>query len=102
MHPQEIHRLKTAAAHVVQEAFSQEALHRGNRSVEEWCNAEIQAVLKAARRFALEHGLKEPALDDVARSERSARGHCDYSSKWALYVAEDLLKTVQGPRGNHG
>lgn len=94
---QRAHKLKMAAVEVIEHAFRQEAQHRRERMVEEWHQAEVNAVLNAAQDFALQHGLRAPSREDVVAVERLAYGHCDYAAKWALYVAE---KTV--PRAGAG
>ena len=60
---------------------------RAQRTVAEWCEAELLAVHEAACRFAEKHGQTPPTREQVARAEVSARGHTDCGSKWAHGVA---------------
>lgn len=69
------------------DTFQTEATKRAQRTLAEWCEAELLAVHEAACRYAAHHGLAAPTLEQVARAEVSARGHTDYGSKWALGVA---------------
>ena len=74
------------------DAFQAEALHRKGRDVEEWIRLELEAVHRAACSYAADHGLKPPPMEEVAVAERIARGSADYGSKWAILVAEKMVK----------
>lgn len=87
----EQHRLKLAATDAIQSALCQEAKRRKGRAFEEWSTAEADAVWQAAHDFAQQNLLRVPPLDEVVQVEKLARGHCDYSAKWALYVAEKMF-----------
>ena len=85
-------RPRQAPASVLYDAFQAEALHRKRRDVEEWIRLELEAVHRAACSYAAEHGLKPPPMEEVAVAERIARGSADYGSKWAILVAEKMVK----------
>jgi hypothetical protein len=67
-----------------------EAKHRDRRTVKEWMHAEQQAVLRAARTYAVHHGLRLPTIEDVIRADDLAMGHVDYAAKLAYAVAERM------------
>ena len=85
-------RPRQAPASVLYDAFQAEALHRKGRDVEEWIRLELEAVHRAAWSYAADHGLKPPPMEEVAVAERIARGSADYGSKWAILVAEKMVK----------
>lgn len=85
-------RPRQAPASVLYDAFQAEALHRKGRDAEEWIRLELEAVHRAACSYAAMHGLVSPSMEDVAAAERIARGSVDYGSKWALMVAEKMVK----------
>ncbi len=85
-------RPRQAPASVLYDAFQAEALHRKGRDVEEWIRLELEAVHRAACSYAADHGLKPPPMEEVAVAERIARGSADYGSKWAILVAEKMVK----------
>ena len=85
-------RPRQAPASVLYDAFLAEALHRKGRDVEEWIRLELEAVHRAACSYAADHGLKPPPMEEVAVAERIARGSADYGSKWAILVAEKMVK----------
>lgn len=87
----EQHRLKLIATDSIKGALCQEAQKRKGRDFVEWSEAEAKAVWQAARDFAQQHGLRAPLLAEVVQVEKSAMGHSDYGSKWALYVAEKMF-----------
>lgn len=68
-------------------AFQQEAKKRKGRDVEEWIQAERDAVHAAACEYARHHDLHEPTLEEVAAAERYAVGSADYGAKWVYQVA---------------
>lgn len=91
MRPNQVfHIQKEATAHILS-AFSLEAQHRKGRTFEEWHRKEAEAVQRAASEMAEKHGLRAPTLEEVFKVERSAAGHSDYASKWALYAFELTL-----------
>jgi len=74
----------------IQDMFEKEAQHRSKRTIEEWKNKEIQAVLEQVNlerrllgKLPVDKTYVEMASDD-------ARGSIDYSSKFA-YQAEKLV-----------
>lgn len=85
------YQLTTSGIDALHAALTAEAALRRGRSFEEWSMAEAQAVWNAARDFAQQHDLRVPLLAEVVRVERQACGHCDYGSKWALYVVQLML-----------
>ena len=85
-------RPRQAPASVLYDAFQAEALHRKGRDVEEWIRLELEAVHRAACRYAAEHGVVSPSMEEVAAAERIARGSVDYGSKWALMVAHKMIE----------
>lgn len=95
---QRAHRLKLEAMEVIESAFREEAQLRKGRSVEEWRRAELEAVWAAGLGFAQARGFPIVPIDEVAAVERMAAGHCDYGSKWALYVAEKIVPRVGAQR----
>jgi hypothetical protein len=54
----------------------------------EWVVYERQMMQCAVNQVRVERGMAPVTEDDVARVERQALGHCDYSRKFALYCAE--------------
>jgi hypothetical protein len=95
---QRAHRLKLEAMGAIESAFRNEAQLRKERSVEEWRRAELEAVWGAGLDFARARGFPIVPIDEVAAVERMAAGHCDYGSKWALYVAEKIVPRVGAQR----
>jgi hypothetical protein len=53
-----------------------------------WIEHEREAITQAANMWALARGLPTVTVDQVEQVEQRAVGHCDYSSKFALYVCE--------------
>ncbi|MDY0748992.1 hypothetical protein SNE35_31125 [Paucibacter sp. R3-3] len=86
MNPLTRYRLMETGIQTLKTVLVEEAAKRPGRTVEQWTTAEVNAMWAAARDFAEQHGLRVPLLADVVRVERQACGHCDYGSKWALYV----------------
>jgi len=60
--------------------------HRSN--LDGWVERERLAVIIAANKWALAHGLNTVTVEQVEAIEHLAIGHVDYASKLALYVAE--------------
>jgi len=79
-------------ARAIYDAFQAEAAHRAKRTVDEWLEKEPQAVWRAARDYAQQHGLRVPTLDEVKRAESLAAGHTDYGAKWAYRVEQYLTQ----------
>lgn len=75
-------------ARSIYNAFQDEASKRKGRTVEEWTEAEREAVFNASIRQARIMKLQAPSLEDVIRAEQYARGSVDYGAKWAYGVAE--------------
>ncbi|UQS88779.1 hypothetical protein M5C90_24815 [Pseudomonas chlororaphis subsp. piscium] len=88
----------TEPARTLYEAFQAEAAKRAGRAVEQWLASERDAVWKAARDYAQQHGLQVPTLEAVQRAEQSACGHVDYGAQWAYGVA----RAIRGPKPPHG
>jgi hypothetical protein len=80
-------------ARSIYDAFVAESGKRRGRSLETWIEAERQAVWRAAQAGADHCGLTAPSVEQVLAAERLARGHVDYGSKWAIYVAEAMKGT---------
>ena len=85
-------RPRQAPASVLYDAIRAEARHRKSRDVEEWIRLELEAVHRASCSYAAEHGFVSPSMEEVAAAERIARGSADYGSKWAILVAEKMVK----------
>lgn len=75
----------------IYDAFQAEAALRSGRKLDEWLEAERQAVWRAARDYAQQQGLRVPTIDEIKRAENYAAGSVDYGAKWA-YQIERLLK----------
>ena len=82
----DIFRPHTHPARHIYDAFQVEAANRNGREFEEWVVAERNAVFLAATRYATEHKLTVPTMEDVERMENAALG-ADYGSKWAIKLA---------------
>lgn len=93
----DIFRPHTEPARTLYDAFQEEAAKRKGRSVEEWLDAEMQAVWAAARDYAQQHGLRVVRLSEVADARSSASGHVDYGAKWAYGIAERMKIRPGGP-----
>lgn len=78
----------------IYDAFQAESEKRSGRRLEEWLEAEVQAVWRAARDYAQANNMRVPTLQEVQHAERSAYGHSDYAKKWALYVSECMRKEM--------
>jgi hypothetical protein len=79
-------------ASIIYDAFHKEASKRGKKLCDEWIVAEREAVWEAARNYAQQHALTVPTMDQIKKAENQAVGHTDYALKWALGVAELLVK----------
>lgn len=79
----------------IYDAFVAESDRRQGRPLQEWIQAERDAVLTAAVGIAQRMSLRTPTLEDVERAERSAQGHTDYGAKWAYRVAE-VMTSITG------
>jgi spore germination protein GerM len=86
----DVFRPSREPAKTIYDAFQKEAENRTSREFEDWTEAETQAVHKAACKYAEEHGLPIPTIEDVRDAEISASGHIDYAAKWAYRVAEKM------------
>ena len=53
-----------------------------------WCEYEREVMLGEVNKLREKKGLPLIGPLDIARVESMAMGHCDYSSKFALYCAE--------------
>jgi hypothetical protein len=72
----------------VLEALNTECRMRPKAKGLEWIDNERLAVTVAANKWATAHGYRTVTVDDVERVEGMAVGHYDYTSKFALAVAE--------------
>ena len=72
---------------------------REDRSVEEWVQRERMVVEAAAKDAAARMGVLAPSREAIERAEVSAMGHVDYGAKWAIRVA-DLLLRADRPIGD--
>jgi len=88
---------RQAPASVLYDAFQAEAQHRKGRDVEEWIRLDLEAVHRAACSYAVDHGLHQPSMEEVAAAERYARGSADYGSKWAIVLAEKMRPLSRTP-----
>lgn len=62
------------------------------QSNDNWVEDELMVVVDSANLWAQRHGISRRISEDVARRlEKSALGHVDYMTKWALYVSEWML-----------
>lgn len=53
-----------------------------------WAKFERQTMMNLVNLMRAERGLPKVSLQEIERVERTAAGHVDYSSKFALYCAE--------------
>lgn len=88
----DIFRPKSEPALTLYKAFQAEAKFRNERSFEQWSQAEIEAVWRAARDYAQANNIRVPTVEEVAECERYALGSIDYGAKWAFQVARLLSK----------
>lgn len=58
----------------------------------EWVIYEREVMLKTVNAVRLQKGLMEATMADIKRAEGCAKGHVDYSQKFALYCAELALE----------
>lgn len=79
-------------ARTIYDAFQAEAEKRPTRTCDEWIEAERQAVWRAARDYAQQHGMRVPTMAEVESAEQYAMGHVDYGSKWSYGVVEAMRK----------
>ena len=86
-------------ARFLYDSFQEEAMHRPERNAEDWIVAERNAMWRAARDYAQQHGLRVPTMAEVQIAESSAMGHVDYGAKWAYRVAEFMQQNVSRERG---
>ena len=89
---EDIFRPHIDPARSIYDAFQSEAAKRKGRSIEEWLEAERNAVLREAIFQAKKMQLNPPTLADVEQAETSAMGHCDYGAKWAYGIAREMQK----------
>ncbi|MFI1203540.1 hypothetical protein ACH4VR_29610 [Streptomyces sp. NPDC020883] len=54
----------------------------------EWARFERNAMWREVNRIRGERGLKPVLLSSIVSAEQQAVGHCDYTSKLAVYCAE--------------
>lgn len=80
-------------AQVIYDSLTAETTHRKSRGVDEWIKKEREAVWRAARDYAQQHGLAVLTMEDVKKAELSAMGHTDYAAKWAYGVTERMGAT---------
>lgn len=65
----------------------------GGRSELGWVVFERDTMFDAVTRERAKLGKAPVPMKDVERVETMAMGHCDYSSKFALYCAELVVNT---------
>ena len=87
----DIFRPRTDPARLLYDAFHLEAKKRDGRFEEQWQLAEREAIWRAARDYAQQHGLSVLEMADIERAERYAMGHIDYGAKWA-YGIRDIME----------
>jgi hypothetical protein len=73
-------------------AFQTEAAKRPGRSVEQWQEAEIQAVFAEANRQSDLLDLRPVTREQVERAETYARGSIDYGLQWALAIVNEMRR----------
>lgn len=61
---------------------------RGDYDTLGWIAAERDTMLRATNQWRMRLGSPTVTIDAIGRVEAMALGHCDYSSKFALYCAE--------------
>jgi len=83
-------------AQLLYDVFQKEAKKRNERSVEEWLEAERQAVWRAARNYAQQYGLRIPLMEEVKKTEQYASGSVDYGAKWAYAITEYMILLKKG------
>lgn len=76
--------------HVLKALGKEQLKRHSTQDPDVWILNERMAVTKAANEWAIAHKLPTITVDDVEIAERPAVGHVDYSSKFALYVAEKV------------
>lgn len=74
-------------------AFQNEASKRDGRRVEEWQNAEVDAVHREAVLQAQRTGLRSPTRAEVEQAERYACGSADYGATWAHALVRSMHKS---------
>jgi len=80
-------------ARSIYKAFQAEAEKRNERTLDEWMEAEKDAVHREAVFQAQRLGMQAPSMQQVADAERYARGSVDYGSKWAYGVVEPMRES---------
>ncbi len=88
MNMKDVFRPRHEPAKTIYDAFQLEASERSGRTVADWQDAEKQAVWRAARDYAQQHGLRIPTIADVEHADLLAAGHTDYGAKLAYGVAQ--------------
>ena len=69
----------------IQQVFYKESEKRDSRTLEEWQEKELLAVWRATNEERARDGKGPVRIGAVKDAERMARGHIDYSMKWAFY-----------------
>lgn len=94
----DIFRPRHEPARTIYDAFQAEAAKRHERpTFSDWAQREREAVWRAARDYAQQHGLAVPTMDQVRDSEQYALGHVDYGAKWAYGVARAMEQQEAKP-----
>lgn len=88
----DIFRPRHAPAQNIYDAFQREAELRRGRTIDDWIQAERNAVYHAAVEQAQKHNLRIPTMEDVVGAENQAMGHTDYGAQWAYRVVEKMRK----------
>ncbi|WP_432263502.1 hypothetical protein [Cupriavidus sp. TMH.W2] len=88
---------KREPARSIYNAFQNEAAKRKGRRVEEWMDAECDAVFRESVHQASKLGLRVPSRDEVVRAERYAMGSVDYGAKWAHGIVEAMKAAPRAP-----
>lgn len=91
----DVFRPRQSPAAEIYDAFQEEARHRASRSLDEWIEAELNAVWRTACEQARQLGMIEPTMEQVQQAQITAMGHIDFGSKWALGVAEVITRKRQ-------
>jgi hypothetical protein len=75
-------------ARTLYDALLDAAKHRKEFVGISWVDNERRVMWKTAMEWQAQRGLVWPTMAEIERVENMACGHCDYASKFALYVAE--------------
>lgn len=78
----------------IYKVFAEESKKREGRSVDEWMEAELEAVFQESVRQANRFGLNVPTKEEVEQAEMRAMGSADYAAKWAYRIVDIMHKNT--------